>query len=411
MNILIVSQYFWPENFRINDLAVELLKRKHEITVLTGKPNYPQGKFFKGYSFFSKKIENFQGIKILRVPIVPRGRGNSTMLILNYISFAVMGTLYSCFVSKNYDAVIALNYSPITAVYPAILYKLRRKVRLHLWVQDLWPESVRSASNLKSGLVDRFLLKMVQSIYKKSDKILISSKGFKQSILEKGIDENKIIYMPNWAEDLFEDGSVIDKNKYLTIIPKGFIVMFTGNIGEAQDFESILNAAEATSENKKIKWVIIGDGRKIEWVSQQIVIRGLMETVFLLGRFPLAEMPSIFAHANIMLFSLKDESIFSLTLPGKVQSYMAFGKPIVGMINGEGANVIIESNSGFVCNAGDYKKLASNVLTAFEMPIDELAKLGVNGQQYYRNHFGKKKLLDSFEQLLLNDCPLMKRTA
>ena len=400
MDILIVSQYFWPENFRITDLALELIKRKHHVTVLTGQPNYPIGKFFKGYSAFSNWVEHFNGIKILRMPIVPRGSCNNFMLILNYLSFAISGSIRAILIPKKYDAIIALNYSPITAVYPAIIYKLKKKVKLLLWVHDLWPESVRSASNIKSDLVDQLLLKIVKSVYSNSDKILISSNGFMQSIIAKGIEESKVIYMPNWAEDIFEDASTVDRNKYLATIPKGFIVMFAGNIGDAQDFDSIIKAAEITKKENEIKWVIIGDGRNIDYVKQKLIKEGLEDTIFLLGRYPLSEMPSFFIHADIMLFSLKDELIFSLTIPGKLQSYMAFGKPIAAMINGEGANIISESHSGFVCNAGDYKQLADNILTAYYMPSNELEKLGENGYKYYKMNFNKKYLIDEFENII-----------
>lgn len=403
MRILIVSQYFWPESFKINDLALALKERGHKITVLTGMPNYPEGKFYKGYNLFSKKIEYLNGIRILRVPIIPRGNGSGMRLFLNYLSFIVTGSIWSLFLSRKQEAIIALNYSPITAVYPAIIYKMLHGTKMYLWVFDLWPESVRSAGRLKWGFVDRLLLSMVKSIYKASDKILISSEGFESSITEKGVNEKKLAYMPNWAESIFEDSALVEAQKYSSVIPKGFIVMFAGNIGEAQDFDSILKAAELTRNLKDIKWVIIGDGRKRDEVMKEIDTRGLGESVFLLGRYPLSEMPSFFVHAHIMLFSLKDEKVFSLTLPGKVQSYMAFGKPIAAMINGEGSEVISKSNSGFTCSAGDYQGLAKNIIKAFEMPEKELAALGNNGYEYYKANFSKKMLIDRFEMILKGD--------
>jgi glycosyltransferase involved in cell wall biosynthesis len=403
MEILIVTQYFWPESFKINDLALALKERGHKITVLTGMPNYPEGKFYKGYKLFSKKTEYLDEIKIIRVPIIPRGNASGLMLFLNYFSFMIIGSIWSFFLSKKYETVIALNYSPITAVYPAIIYKMLHGTNLYLWVFDLWPESVRSAGKLKWSIVDMLLLRMVKSIYNKSNKILISSEGFGLSIIEKGVGEHKLVYMPNWAEAVFEDSSLVDEQKYSPLIPHGFIVMFAGNIGEAQDFDSILKAAELTQDFKDIKWVIIGDGRKREEVSKEIDKRGLGEIVFLLGRFPLLEMPSFFVHANVMLFSLKDEEIFSLTLPGKVQSYMAFGKPIAAMINGEGSAVISKSNCGFTCNAGDYQGLANNIIKAHEMPANELSTLGKNGYEYYKSNFAKEMLIDRFERILRNN--------
>jgi glycosyltransferase involved in cell wall biosynthesis len=302
--------------------------------------------------------------------------------------------LFAMFHRAKYDKIVALNYSPITAVFPAIVYKKFHKVKLILWVQDLWPESVRATSNVKSGFVDRILLSMAKFIYRNSDKILLSNDGFVEPVLAKGAKKEKISFMPNWAEDLFEDKSYIHLEKFKSLIPTGFIVMFAGNIGEAQDFDSIIEAAALTSTDKRIKWVIIGDGRKKEWLSNVIVSKGLGSTVFVLGSFPLEDMPSFFIHSDLMLATLKNEHIFSLTVPGKIQSYMAFGKPIVTMLSGAGSNVVSKSECGFVADASDYKKLAENVMFASGLPEYRLIEMGNNGKKYYKDHFAKDLALD-----------------
>lgn len=394
MKILVVSQYFWPEVFRINDLLIEFTKRGHEITVLTGNPNYPKGNFYYGYGF-KYHVEYFQGIKIYRVPIIPRGNSNF-ILILNYLSFVLAGSIFAFFHKARYDKVVAVNYSPITAAYPAIVYMKRHKTPLYLWVQDLWPESVRAASNVKSRIIDKMLLSIVKNIYKNCDKIIVSNSGFTKSILTKGVEENKIIYIPNWAEDLYEDESQIHPEKYNSVIPEGFIVMFAGNIGEAQDFEAIVEAAEITKSYNRIKWVIIGDGRRKAWLEKEIERRQLSSTFFVLGRYPLEEMPSFFIHADLALASLRDEFIFSLTIPAKVQSYMAFGIPIVTLLTGAGNMVVNESNCGFTAESSDSRKLAENVILASSLNASELSKLGVNGKKYYNKHFAKKLAIDSF---------------
>ena len=398
MKILVVSQYFWPEVFRINDFVLELIKRGHEVSVLTGNPNYPKGRFLPGYGF-KYQVEYYNGIKIYRVPILPR-RNSNFMLILNYISFVLSGCFFALFHNIRYDKIVAVNYSPITSAYPAIVCKKRKNTQLLLWVQDLWPESVRAASPVKYGIVDKFLLVMVKNIYKNSDKIVVSNSGFSESILAKGVPENKISFIPNWAEDLYENENQIYPEKYRSLMPEGFKVMFAGNIGEAQDFDSIIEAAMLTKYNENIKWIVIGDGRKKIWLEQEIEKRQLSSTFYVLGRYPLEEMPSFFIHADLLLASLKNEYIFSLTIPAKVQSYMAFGKPIVTMLTGAGNRIINDANCGFAGESSDFRKLAENVIFASSLSKTKLAEMGQKGEKYYQEYFAKNLAIDNFVKTL-----------
>ena len=398
MKILIVSQYFWPEEFRVNDLAIDLVKRGHEVSVLTGNPNYPKGKFLKGYGFKWSK-EAYRGVKIYRVPIIPRG-SNSLMLILNYLSFVIAGSFFSFFHKIQYDKVFAINFSPITAVIPAIVYCKKQKQDLSIWVQDLWPESVIAASNIKSNRIQKILTKLVEYIYINSHKIFISNYGFKKSLFSKGVKANKIFYMPNWAEDIFELQQVLKTDSEKFSIPEGFVIMFAGNLGEAQDLENVLKAAELTKKNKNIKWVFVGDGRKANWLRDNIESKNLSETVITLGRFPTKLMPTIFRQADVMLVSLKDEFIFSLTVPSKVQCYMASKKPILGMLNGAGNDIIYKSQSGFVSNAGDFHRLAKYAMKFESLSKKDKELLGQNSFNYYQKYFTKNKIIDSFIQNL-----------
>ncbi len=395
MKILIVSQYFWPENFRINDLAVELLNRGHEVHVLTGKPNYPQGKIYNGYNLLSFSKENYKGVKVYRVPLIPRGKGLGFRLALNYVSYVFFSCIFILLHPKSYDVTFTFAVSPITQVYAALLHKKLRGSKAILWVQDLWPESVSSAGNIVSKVVMKFLNKMVRHIYRNTDKVLIQSEAFISPIQQKGVTKEQLRYLPNWAEDLFSNYKSIMINKYQDIIPKGFKVMFAGNIGEAQDFNSILKAMRLTKRIREIKWIIIGDGRKKSWIESEIIRLKLQETVFLLGRYPLEKMPHFFVHADIMLLSLKNEDIFSMTIPAKLQSYMAFGKPIVGMLNGIGAKVIKDANCGYVSNAADSTSLANNVINACKMDPKILINKGKNGKKYYTDHFSKEVIIDN----------------
>lgn len=395
MRILLVSQYFWPETFRINDLAIELLNRGNEVTVLTGKPNYPQGSIYKGYRFWGYEKECYKGVEIIRVPLLPRSKGSGIYLALNYLSYVFFSCLYILFHSRKYDVSLTFAISPITQVYAALLHKKLFGSRAFLWVQDLWPESVIAAGKMNSGIVYKMLTRMVKNIYRKVDGICVQSEAFNSSILDKGDYKNKISYIPNWAEDLFTDKSLLDKTRFESLIPSGFIVMFAGNIGEAQDFESVLQAAVYTKAHKNIKWVIIGDGRKKEFVAQRVKALDLCDTFFLLGRYPLKDMPDLFIHADVMLVSLKDQDIFSLTIPSKIQSYMAFEKPIVSMLNGVGNDIIREADCGYTANAGDFRTLAENIIKISSDEIKTtLSDKGKCGYRYYQQYFSKRKIID-----------------
>jgi len=396
MKILIITQYFWPENFRINDLAKELVNRGYKVDVLTGQPNYPDGKFYNGYSFkFSNEI--FSGINIIRVPIIPRGTNYFT-LSLNYLSYAVFASLYILFNKGKYQNIFSVNYSPVTSLIPAIIGKIKFKIKLFIWVQDLWPESVKAVTKKDYKIVNYLLNKLVKTIYYYSDKILISNKGFEKSITKKEVKKNKIKFMPNWAEDIFDNLDDIDSKKYKSLIPEGFTVMFAGNLGEAQDLPNILKAIDLTED--KINWVFLGSGRKLNWFKKKIDQKKLNHRVKLLGSYPLKEMPHFFYHADLSLVSLTDEYIFSLTMPGKVQSYMASSKPIVSMLNGEGNEIIKKAKCGFCAKSSDFKKLANNINFASNLDKVKLREYGKNSRKYYESNFKKNKIIDDFCKLL-----------
>ena len=334
MRILIVSQYFWPENFRINDLSTGLVQRGHQVTVLTGIPNYPDGKFYSGYNFFKNTRQNYCGARVIRVPLIPRGKGGNLNLILNYLSFVMFGTLLAPFVCRQkYDAIFVYGISPILMAIPAIFFKKIRKIPLSLYVLDLWPESISAVGAIKLPFFLSGVKKIVRFIYKNSDRILVSSPGFLGRIKEMGIDESKINYWPQWAEDDYKIVTVKENSRESREMPSGFRIMFAGNIGAAQGFETIIEAADKLKDHRNIHWVIIGDGRLKPWAEEQVRLRKLENTVHLLGKRPVGTMASYFALASVLLVSLKSDPIFALTLPAKIQSYMACGRPILACLD------------------------------------------------------------------------------
>ena len=399
MKITIVCQYFYPEEFKVNDLAEEWVKRGHNVTVLTGKPNYPKGKILNGYKFWGIQEEDYKGARVIRVPLIPRGNGGGIRLALNYLSYVLFASLYVLTHRIETDKIFCFGISPVFQMYPALLLKKKTGVNASLWIQDLWPESVAAASNLKNGFVMNLLSRLVTGIYCRTDILFVQSPAFFESVLSKGNFKDKLIYVPNWAEDVFMK-EISDSNKFESLMPNGFKVMFAGNIGAAQDFGSIIQAAVLTRHLPDIKWIIVGDGRMKSDIEQKVQSLKLNDTVFFLGRYPVEEMPDFFSLADVMLVSLKEEYIFSLTIPSKVQAYMASAKPMVTMLSGMGNKIVEEANCGLTTKSGDFKGLAKNVITMYHKTEEERSQLGLNGQAYYKIHFSKKVCIDKLDQIM-----------
>lgn len=393
MKILLISPHFLPEDFKCNDVAFELAKRGNEVTVLSDIPNYPAGKYFKGYGVFKKRTETINGVKVHRVIVIPRGNGRALRLALNYFSFAFFASLKAIELAlfKKYDAILVHETSPITVGIPAVIVKKIQRIPLYFWVLDLWPESLSAAGGIKNKYILDFFAGIAKWIYRNSQKILISSLGFKQSIIEKGDFENKIVYFPNWA-----DKALLEKKKY--ILPKlpedGFIVMFAGNMGEAQDFDHILKAALLLKDNHHIHFVFVGDGRKRSWVEENIKDNQLHKTVHWVGRHPLDAMPTFFDKADVMIVTLKDIPIFNLTAPAKIQAYMSAGKPILAMMNGEGPRIIKDAACGFSVNASDASHFAKLIEETSKISRTELQQIGENGRIYCQKHFDFDKCMN-----------------
>ena len=395
MRILVVSQYFFPEEFKINDLARELVNRGHQVSVLTGKPNYPKGEYYEGYQYGGVSKEDYYGAEVIRVPLRKRGAGGGKNLLLNYLSFVYNANKYILHNKMEFDAILVYEISPITQAYPALYCKKKYGGKVLLWVQDLWPESVTAAGGVNNRIALGILDRMVKRIYSKCDVLLVQSDGFKESILSKGDFESKIVYAPNWAEDLYLEKKKINEKSISAMMPDGFRVMFAGNVGAAQDVDSIVKAANETRDIPEIKWVIVGDGRARANVEDQAKQLGLSDTVVFLGRHPMEQMPTFFSYADVMVVSLKDEYIFSLTIPAKTQSYMASGKPIVSMLNGEGNRIVEEAKCGLTAQSGDYKTLAENVKKLYKANKEDLSQMGQYGLNYYLSHFDKKTVVDN----------------
>ena len=360
MRILVVSQYFWPENFRINDLVAELVARGHSVTVLTGQPNYPSGTLDVGYASEPHAFGRYEGADVVRVPHVLRGN-RALQLMLNYFTFALSATVIGTFKlrGRRFDAVFAFEPSPITIGIPAIVLKWIKGAPMSLWVLDLWPHTLQAVGAVRSPFVLGLVNTMVRMIYRHCDLILAQSKSFIDIIAGQVAERDKIVYFPSWAEEA-EPVSAAAAAPELPARPDLLTIVFTGNVGEAQGFEHVVQAATLLRD-EPVRWVIVGDGRRSDWLRSEVNRLGLADRFLMPGRFPLERMPSFMAHADALLVCLRDEPVFALTIPGKVQSYLVTGLPVLAMLNGEGADVIAESGAGIAVAAGDAAGLVDAV--------------------------------------------------
>lgn len=400
MRLLIITQYFWPENFRINDLVSGLAERGHEIVVLTGYPNYPGGTVFPAFRADPAAFRAFGAARVERVPLVARGSGGMR-LVLNYLSFAFTASTLGAWRlrGQQFDAIFAYEPSPITVGIPAAVMRRLKRAPLAFWVLDLWPETLAAIGAVQSPALLRAVGKLVGFIYRRCDLILAQSRSFVPQIASYLPSAERIGYFPAWAEAALENVAA-QPSAAVPSAPGSFSVMFAGNIGDAQDFPAVLAAAELLRDRQDIRWLIVGDGRAAGWLAAEVERRNLGSRFLLLGRHPLEQMPQFYCHADALLVSLRDEPVFALTLPGKLQSYLAAGIPVLAMLNGEAAEVVRRSGGGLTCAAGDAAGLAAAVLKLAMSSPAERAEMGRRGKAFSAKEFDRAMLITRLEEWL-----------
>lgn len=401
MKILIVSQYFHPERFVISGLAEELALAGHTVSVLTGMPNYPAGRLFRGYRRIWPMREVHWDIEIFRVPLVPRGRATSLRLMINYLSFVLSASLFAPFLlRKSVDAILVFEPSPITVGIPGLMAKWLKRAPLVFWVQDLWPDSLVATGAVSNPLVLGAVRSLVRFIYRSCDMILVQSKAFVPRVRELAPPLATIRYLPNPAERFYRPVVLAQEAIERELMRPGFRVVFAGNMGAAQDLGTVLAAAERLRHRPDIQWILIGDGRVRPWVEEQVAARGLDRHVQLLGPFPAERMPDFFALADALLITLRKDDTFALTIPSRLQAYMACGRPIVAAIEGEGARIVTEAGAGLVVLPGDAVGLATAVETLKDTPGESRIALGEAGRRYYEKEFDRDLLVKRLESCL-----------
>lgn len=381
-----MSQYYWPESFRINEVVESLRRVGCHITVLTGQPNYPQGEVFDGYSAVGFGVQQHEaGYSICRVPLAPRGRGGACGLVANYLSFVFSASLLGPWLlrKQRFDVIFVYAPSPIIQAIPAVWLAFIKRAKLVTWVQDLWPQSLEATGFVRNRRVLAMVAVLVRWIYRHCDLLLVQSQAFIPPVKAMaGIIP--VQYHPNPGELAFDQTQPLGPPAL--VLEPGFNVVFAGNLGTVQALDTVLDAAELLRPHADVRMVLVGSGSRSEWLQQEVVRRQL-GNVQLAGRFAPEAMPGILAQASALLVSLARSPIMSQTVPSKVQAYLAAGKPIIASLDGEGARVVGESGAGVSCPAEDAVALAQAVLRLRDMPSDELQRMGEAGLIYYKQHF------------------------
>ncbi|MHA6689590.1 glycosyltransferase family 4 protein [Devosia sp. A449] len=402
MKVLFISQYFFPEQVSNNNLAKEMMRREHEVAVFTAVPNYPAGKFFEGYSNCKRREDVWNGIRITRARTVPRG-SSRFQLLLNYLAFPLAAGVKVLFGKARPDVVFVSQLSPIFMVLPGVLQKWKTGVGLVYWVQDLWPESATFTLGIRNRFVVGLLSTVCGWLYRRADIVLVQSAAFRQKMLGFGVPNDRIRVLPNTAPDSYRPLSSAEAPEYHDLVPQeGFRLMFAGNIGESQDFDTIISAVGLLQHYEHLHVVVVGSGRDEARVRQLVTERALDNRFRFLGRFPEEEMPKLFAHADAMLVSLKDTPIFALTVPYKVQCYLACGKPVVASLNGEGARILVESGAGIAVDAGRPRQLADAIGRMIDEGPEQRNQYAAAARRYFDENYSTKLVYDQLERALVD---------
>ena len=399
LKILFFTQYFWPENFRINELVNFFSSKNNKNLILTSYPSYPNNKLFKNFKISDDK--KFTEDEIIRIPVIPRSDGNLA-LILNYLSFFLNSFFYGLFVffKKKFKLIFLFSPSPIFSVLPIILINKIFKKKIVIWILDLWPDTIVDLKIVKNKFLIKILKKIILFIYDNCDLILAQSNSIKEEI-EK-ISKTKCIFFPSWPEEGINDDKIEYSpklNKRQSDITR---IMFTGNIGEAQSFETLIKAAKILKNKKKIEWVLIGDGRFKNKLKKLIKQNNLEKEFILLNPVPLKSIKSFFNHADALYLSLKNNSTYEKTIPGKLSTYMSAQKPIIASISGETKNIILNSKSGLVSDAENYRELANNISKFTDYDLQLRNQLGINAKNFCKINYKKNDTLNNLKKNLEN---------
>jgi glycosyltransferase involved in cell wall biosynthesis len=401
--VLILSQYFWPENFRFNELAVELARRGHAVTVLTGVPNYPHGSVFASYRQAPAEFSALEGVDIVRVPMVARGKGYRR-LALNYLSFALSASVLGAWKlrGRRFDHVFVCQTSPGTVGLPGVVISRLKRARLMLWVQDLWPESISAVGAVRSSLLLAPIAAFMAWVYRRCDHVFSQSRAFIPLLNARAASRSRVSYLPNWGDGRAEDGMAARPIAAEGDGKEGFDIYYLGNLGHAQGFAAVLDAVEAAGEDGT-RWHFVGAGSAAGWMAEEVARRGLEARVRFHGLVAADQLPRFYRQADALLVTLKADPLFAMTVPSKIQSYLATGVPIVAMLDGEGARVVEEAGAGVTCPAGDSAALVAAVRRLRALPRLARHAMGESAKRYYDSQFSFARVVDKLEDWLRSE--------
>ena len=383
LRILLVSHYFWPESFRINQVAEDLIATGAEVTVLAGHPSYPEGATFPGYTAYrlSKELHP-AGYEICRVPVIPRGKG-AVRLALNYLSFTLSGILFGPWLlrRRKFDVVFVYCTTPVTQGFVGLWFGLLKRAPVAQWIQDLWPQALSATGFVRSPWLLALIRKIVAFMYRHSDLLLGQSHAFVR-FLREDAGGTPIEYFPNPGEP----PAAMTRNTEMRLPVDKFNVVFAGNLGKAQAMQTVVAAAELLSVDSDILITLFGSGSRRDWIAQEIVARNL-SNLTLGGRVPPKAMPAIYAQASALLLCLIDDELLAQTVPSKLQSYLNTGVPIIAAVNGEAADIVIEAGAGIACPAEDHVALANALRRLRAMPREARNAMGAAGCRFFATHY------------------------
>ncbi len=404
-HILLISQYFHPETFRVNDMACEWVKRGYKVTVLTGIPNYPMGKFFDGYDRKHKRHETWNGVDIIRIPLIPRGNSSNKLInamgmAANYLSFVYSGRKWvKSKEAQNLhaDIVFTFEVSPMTQALIGVWYGKKYKVPSFLYVQDLWPENVETVTGIHNKMIIGPIDRMVDKIYKKTDQIFTTSPSFVNAITgrKKPVDKNKVHYWPQYAEEFYKpmEAQKIDE---LFAIRDYYRIAFTGNVGTAQGLDVLIEAAKIL-RGERIRFVIVGDGRYLPTFKHLLSEYEIEDCFVFFPRVSAERVPEILSCVDAGFISFNNSTLWERTIPAKLQSYMACGKAVIASASGETKRIIESANCGICTKTGDAVELATGIKRLISM---DSVELGRNAVSYFKSHFDKSKLMDEMDKFI-----------
>ena len=398
IRLLVVTQYYYPEQFRINDMCAEWVKRGYDVTVVTGIPNYPHGKFYKGYGWFRKKREVHEGVNIIRLPIISRGT-SKVCLGLNYFSFVVSGFFWQLSTLQRADIVFSFEVSPMTQVLPAVWFANRRRIPCMVYIQDLWPDNFQEMTGVKDGFLVDLITRMTNYTYRQSKLILVTSYSFKKAIEDRGVPAEKVLFWPQYAEDFYKPTEEISA---LVMPDDRFTIVYTGNVGAAQGLEILPRTAAILKDiGVKTRFLIVGDGRGMPIIKKSITDERVEEYFCFIPQQPPREIPHILAGADAAFVSFADKPLFSMTIPAKLQSYMSCGMPIIAAAGGETRMIIEKTKCGLCCDPGDSSQLAACIVDFMDIYKTSAKMMSVNARSYSLAEYNKEKLLNDIDKYFL----------